>query len=89
MTEQARTPLPLSKLPLGILDPVVSDDDQSLFSLATSVASECNMGCRPPESIACEDAHALEQTRVGWLPSEPEPPPEIDKTRSTGLPEGA
>ena len=59
-----------------------------MFLLATSVASECNTGRRPPKSIACEDAHALEQTRVGWLPPEPEPSPGIDKTLSTGLSEG-
>ena len=69
----------LSKLPPGILDPVILDDDQSLFSFARSVTNECKLGYRPPESIALDDACALEQTRVGWLPPEPEPPPEIDK----------
>ena len=64
---------PLSKLPPEILDLAVIADDQSLFLLATSVARECTMGSRPPESIACEDAHALEQTHVGWLLPEPEP----------------
>ena len=59
----------LSELPPGLLDPVIIDDDQSLSSIATSVANECDMGSRPPESIAREDACALEQTRVGWLPA--------------------
>ena len=58
-------PPPLSELPPGILDPVILDDDQSLFSMATSVATGCNIGNWPPESLAREEAHALEQTRVG------------------------
>ena len=72
-------PPPLSKLPPGILDPVILDEDQSLFSFVTSVANECNLGRHPPKSIVLDDARLLERTQVGWLPPESEPPPEIDK----------
>ena len=46
------------------------------------------MGNRPPESLAQEEARVLEQTRVGWLPPEPKPPPLIDKIHPPGSPEG-
>ena len=80
---------PLSELPPGILDLVMLDDDQSLFSMATSVATGCNMGNRSHESLAREESRALELTHVGWLPLEPKPPPQNDKIHPSGSPEGS
>ena len=47
--------------------------------MVTSVAVACNIGNRAPESLACEEARVLEQTRVGYMPPEPKPPPLMTK----------
>ena len=65
--------------------PIMLDDDQSLFSMATSIATGCNMGNRSPLCLARKEAHALEQTCVGWLPPEPKPLPQIDKIHPPGF----
>ena len=47
------------------------------------------MGTRPPESLAREEACALEKNRAAWQQPEPEPPPLIDKIYPTGSFEGS
>ena len=79
MSGLALPPPPLSELPPGLLDPMIIGNDQSLFSIVTSVSNECDMGSHPPESLAREKACGLMQTRVDWLPPEPNPLLELIK----------
>ena len=60
-TSELVVPPPLTEIPIGILEPVKINDIQTQLSTVISVAMECGLGMRPPESIAHEEIQALEK----------------------------
>ena len=46
---------------IQILEPLKINDIKTDFSMTTSVAVECRLGTRPPESIAREEVQVLEK----------------------------